>query len=123
MVTETVARRVATWAMALALAVVYAVTCLAGSLQTTPNAHAHCAAMNAGAASLSAVPNCCVAGDLLAVSNGSAFELSAPSWAAVATVDVASRLVLHVGSYGVADSSPPRPPTNPTYLLVSSFRL
>ncbi|MEQ1760636.1 MAG: hypothetical protein ABL986_20190 [Vicinamibacterales bacterium] len=113
-----VTRRVSVWALVLALASVYSVTCLAGALQMSA-AHDACAGM-AGTERPAVTTDCCAAGDIRAVTSGPAFALAAPVPMVIATINFDITDPLDVGQQVQSDASPPG---RPTYLGISSFRI
>lgn len=117
---QLVLHRAFTWALAVALGSVSAVTCLIGA-QTTAETH-HCCVGMEGCDKPTVTADCCAAGEILGIASGAAFELIAP----VATVTILAPLSLlaaltESGTAIQADTGTSS--ARPTYLVIASFRI
>lgn len=119
------ARRCLGWALSLALTVVSPLTCVVGA-QATQAPHACCAAMDHDCGGLAVKQDCCAATDTHSpaglTSGSSTVQVAAPALVAVDLVDTEPS-VARLAPPAAFDSGTPHPSSNPTYLLVSVFRL
>jgi hypothetical protein len=115
--------RWATWALALALAVLPSATCLMGA-EMTEAQKTCCAAMNHDCGEMAVQQDCCSAtAPGLVVAAGSPVSHLTPPALVVVNIITAPEPVASFLESSAFDAGAPQPSSRPTYLLVSAFRL